>query len=333
VHGGPVDRDAVTYVAGHRGLAGSAIWRRLAAVGFRRLVGRSSPELDLRDRAATFRFVEATRPGCVVLAAARVGGILANSARPVEFLSDNLRIQLNVLDAALAVGVPRLLFLGSSCIYPRDAGQPIGEHALLTGPLEPTNEAYAVAKIAGIQHVQAVRRQHRLPWVSVMPANLYGPGDNFDPATAHVLPALLRRTHEAVRAGAPELVVWGTGTPRREFLHADDLARACLLVLDRYDEPVPVNVGTGTDVTIRELAETVAGVVGYRGRLVFDPAKPDGVPGKLLDVSRLAALGFRPEIGLAEGIRSTYAWYLRSLGRTGPGDRPGRPLTAAGVDG
>jgi GDP-L-fucose synthase len=338
--GGLVDRSAVTYVAGHRGLAGSAIWRRLRADGFSRLVGRDSADLDLRDRAATFRFFEAVRPGCVVAAAARVGGILANSTRPVEFLSDNLRIQTNVLDAALQVGVPRLLFLGSSCVYPKHAAQPIGEDALLTGPLEPTNEAYAIAKIAGILQVRAVRRQHRLSWISAMPTNLYGPGDDFDSATGHVLPALLARTHEAGRAGAATLTVWGTGRPRREFLHADDLARACALLLGRYDGDQPINVGTGVDVSIRELAEIIAGAVGYSGGLVFDPTKPDGTPRKVLDVSRLAALGFRPEIGLAEGVRSTYAWYL-GQGRLEPAGAPagpnrvpsGRPLTAARVDG
>jgi GDP-L-fucose synthase len=326
-----VDHTAPTYVAGHRGLAGSAVCRRLRAAGFTRLIGRSSAELDLRDRAATFAFFEATRPECVVLAAARVGGILANASRPVQFLSDNLRIQVNVLDAALAGGVPRLLFLGSSCIYPRDAVQPIAEDALLTGPLEPTNEAYAVAKIAGIQQVRAARRQYGMSWISAMPANLYGPGDSFDLETGHVLPALLRRMHEAALAEAPELPVWGTGAPRREFLHADDLASACLLLLDRYDDAEPVNVGVGADVTIRELAETVAGVVGYRGRLVFDPTRPDGVPRKLLDVSRLAALGFRAQIGLTEGIRATYRWYLEQLDRTGIPHT--RPLVATRVDG
>jgi GDP-L-fucose synthase len=326
-----VDRTAPTYVAGHRGLAGSAISRRLRAAGFTRLIARSSAALDLRDRAATLAFFDATRPRCVVLAAARVGGILANASRPVDFLSDNLRIQVNVLDAALAVGVPRLLFLGSSCIYPRDAAQPITEDALLAGRLEPTNEAYAIAKIAGILQVQAARRQHGMSWVSAMPSNLYGPGDNFDPATGHVLPALLRRTHEAALAGAPELVIWGTGTPRREFLHADDLAAACLLLLDRYDEAAPVNVGVGADVTIRKLAETVAAVVGYRGRLVFDPTRPDGVPRKLLDVSRLAALGFRAQVGLADGIRATYRWYLQQLDDSG--SSRSHSLTAAQVDG
>lgn len=316
MHGGNgtlVDPAAPTYVAGHRGLAGSAIWRRLSAAGFRRLIGRSSDELDLCDREATFAFFEDAKPECVVLAAARVGGILANSTEPVDFLSDNLRIQVNVLDAALAVGVPRLLFLGSSCIYPRAAEQPIREDALLTGPLEPTNEAYAVAKIAGIVHVQSARRQYGVSWISAMPTNLYGPGDDVDPETSHVLPGLLARMHEAKVTGEPALTVWGTGRPRREFLHADDLARACLLLLERYDSDPPVNVGVGADVTIRELAETIADVVGYRGELVFDPTRPDGTPRKLLDVSRLAGLGFRPSIGLRDGIRATYADYLSTV--------------------
>jgi len=309
-----VDRAARTYVAGHRGLVGSAVWRHLAAAGFTDLVGRTSAELDLRDRDATSAFFETVRPRTVVLAAARVGGILANATEPVDFLSDNLRIQLNVLDAALAVGVPRLLFLGSSCIYPRRAPQPIREDALLTGPLEPTNDAYAIAKIAGIVHVQAARRQHRVHWVSAMPTNLYGPGDSFDLRRSHVLPGLLRRISAAAAQSAPEVTVWGTGTPRREFLHVDDLARACLLLLDAYDSDEPVNVGTGTDVTIRELAETIARVVDFRGRLVFDPTKPDGTPRKLLDVSRLTALGFVPSIGLEDGIRSTYDWYRSTQG-------------------
>jgi GDP-L-fucose synthase len=304
-----VDRSARTYVAGHRGLAGSAVWRQLAGAGFTNLVGRTSAELDLRDRGPVFRFFEADRPRTVVLAAARVGGIAANAAEPVDFLSDNLRVQVNVLDAALATGVERLLFLGSSCIYPKLAAQPIREEALLSGPLEPTNDAYAIAKIAGVLHVQAARRQHGVHWVSAMPTNLYGPGDSFDPLRSHVLPGLLRRIALAAAEDAPEVVVWGTGTPRREFMHVDDLARACLLVLDAYDSPVPINIGTGEDVTIRELAETIARVVGYRGRLVFDPSRPDGTPRKLLDVSRLSALGFRPAVGLEDGIRATYAWW------------------------
>lgn len=315
VHGGqglPVDRHAPTYVAGHRGLVGSAIWRHLDSSGFTRLIGRTSDELDLRDRASTFAFFAEERPRTVVLAAARVGGIAANSAEPVDFLSDNLRIQVNVLDAALVTGVERLLFLGSSCIYPKHAPQPIREDALLTGPLEPTNDAYAIAKIAGILQVQAARRQHGVRWISAMPTNLYGPHDNFDPERSHVLPGLLRRFAEAAERDDDEVVVWGTGTPRREFLHVDDLARACLLLLERYDAPEPINVGTGTDVTIRSLAETIAEVVGFRGRIVFDPSRPDGTPRKQLDVSRLAALGFTPSITLADGIRSTYEWYRES---------------------
>jgi GDP-L-fucose synthase len=327
VHGGRgagADREAVTYVAGHRGLAGSAIWRRLRTDGFTGLVGRASAELDLRDRADTFAFFRAVRPRCVVLAAARVGGILANASRPVDFLSDNLRIQTNVLDAALDVRVPRLFFLGSSCVYPKHAGQPIVEDALLTGPLEPTNEAYAIAKIAGLLQVQAVRRQYGLSWISAMPTNLYGPGDNFDPDSGHVLPALLARAHAARESSAPALAVWGSGRPRREFLHSDDLGRACLVLLDRYDDDAPINVGTGVDVAIRDLAEIVAGVVGYSGELAFDATKPDGTPRKVLDVSRQTALGFRPVVGLAAGIRSTYDWY-----RTSTQSARTRPLAAA----
>jgi len=310
----PLPRDATVYVAGHRGLVGSAVWRHLEGQGFSRLVGRRSAELDLRDRPAVDAFFDAERPDYVVLAAARVGGILANSTYPADFLSDNLRIQVNVLDAAARTGVRRLLFLGSSCIYPRLAEQPIREEALLTGPLEPTNDAYAIAKIAGILHVQALRRQHGVSFVSAMPTNLYGPGDNFDPAASHVLPALVRRLSEAAESGADEVVLWGTGTPRREFLHTDDVAAACLLLLERYDGPEPVNVGTGIDVTIRELAETVADVVGYRGRFVQDTSKPDGTPRKVLDVSRLRSLGWEPRVDLREGIASTYAWYREHLG-------------------
>jgi GDP-L-fucose synthase len=309
-----VDRAARTYVAGHRGLAGSAVWRQLAGAGFTDLIGRTSAELDLRDREPVFAFFRANRPRTVVLAAARVGGIGANTAEPVDFLSDNLRIQVNVLDAALATGVERLLFLGSSCIYPKLAPQPIREESLLTGALEPTNDAYAIAKITGVLHVRAARRQHGVHWVSAMPTNLYGPGDSFDPLRSHVLPGLLRRIALAAAENAPDVVVWGTGTPRREFLHVDDLARACLLVLDRYDDPEPINIGGGAEVTIRELAETISRVVGYRGRLVFDRSKPDGTPRKLLDASRLAALGFAPAVGLEDGIRSTYAWWCTSAG-------------------
>jgi GDP-L-fucose synthase len=305
-----LDRTARVYVAGHRGLVGSAIWRRLEAAGFTDLVGASSSELDLRDREATFAFFAEHRPQVVIDAAAKVGGILANRDHPTEFLSDNLRIQVNVMDAALEVRAPRLLFLGSSCIYPKFAAQPIRESSLLTGELEPTNDAYAIAKIAGIMQVQAVRRQYGLRWISAMPTNLYGPNDNFDLTSSHVLPALVRRFHDAKLAGADEVVLWGTGTPRREFLHVDDLADACLHLLEHYDEPDPINVGVGTDVTIRQLAETIARVVGYTGALGNDPSKPDGTPRKLLDVSRLDALGWKPSVDLEDGVASVYAWYL-----------------------
>jgi GDP-L-fucose synthase len=244
-----------------------------------------------------------------VLAAAKVGGIMANATYPADFLSDNLRIQLNVLDAAQAVGVERLLFLGSSCIYPKFAPQPISEDSLLTGPLEPTNDAYAIAKIAGVLHIQAMRRQHGVRWISAMPTNLYGPGDNFDPQTSHVLAALIRRFHEAKVTGAPSVTLWGTGTPRREFLHVDDLARACELLLESYDDPAPINVGVGEDLTIAELGDLVAGIAGYTGKVLFDPSKPDGTPRKLLDVRRINELGFKPEIGLEQGIAATYEWY------------------------
>jgi GDP-L-fucose synthase len=303
----------VVYVAGHRGLVGGAIWRHLVARGHTRLVGRSSAELDLRDREAVDEFFDRERPQYVVLAAAKVGGILANDTWPADFLSDNLRIQLNVLDAATRVGVERLLFLGSSCIYPKLAPQPIHEESLLTGPLEPTNEAYAIAKIAGVMQVQALRRQHGVSFISAMPTNLYGPGDNFDLASSHVLPALLRKFHEAKSSGAAEVTVWGTGTPLREFLHVDDLARACVLLLERYDAPEPINIGVGADVSIRALADLVARVVGFEGRIRFDETKPDGTPRKVLDVSRINALGWKPEIELSEGIASTYEWYLGNL--------------------
>jgi len=304
-----LDRDARFYVAGHRGLVGSAIWRRLEAEGFTDLVGRSSAELDLKDRDAVFAFFAETTPRYVVLAAAKVGGILANSTYPVDFLSDNLRIQVNVLDAALKYGVERLLFLGSSCIYPRLAPQPIREDTLLTGHLEPTNDAYAIAKIAGILQIQAIRRQYGLPWISAMPTNLYGPGDNFSPKGSHVLPALIRRYDEAAQSGAASVTNWGTGTPRREFLHVDDMAEACLHLLEHYDGPDQVNVGTGSDVTIREIAETIARVVGFTGTTEWDTDKPDGTPQKLLDVSKLAQAGWTAKIGLEDGLRSTVDWY------------------------
>ena len=306
----PLPRDARVYVAGHRGLVGSAIWRHLTALGFTSLVGRTSTELDLRDRAAVDAFFATERPEYVVVAAAKVGGIVANSTYPAEFLSDNLRIQLNVLDAANATGVRRLLFLGSSCIYPKHAPQPIPESALLTGPLEPTNDAYAIAKIAGVLHVQALRREYGASFVSAMPTNLYGPGDNFDLESSHVLPALIRRMHAARASGAPAVTLWGTGSPRREFLHVDDLARACVHLLEHYDEPEPINVGVGADIAIRDLAALVAEIVGYEGAIEWDTSRPDGTPRKLLDVSRMLALGWEAAIPLRDGIAATYEWYL-----------------------
>ncbi|MCX7521035.1 GDP-L-fucose synthase [Microbacterium sp. STN6] len=309
----PLDRSARVYVAGHRGLVGGAIWRRLEAEGFTDLVGASSAELDLRDRRATFDFLGSVRPKVVIDAAARVGGIVANSRFPADFLSDNLQIQVNLMDAANSVDVDRLLFLGSSCIYPKLAAQPITEASLLTGVLEPTNEAYAIAKIAGVLQVQAFRRQFGRRWISAMPTNLYGPGDNFHPEHSHVLPALIRRLHDAKEAGTPEIVIWGSGEPLREFLHVNDLAAASVFLLDNYDSDEIINVGVGRDIPIRELAELVAGIIGYTGRLVQDPSKPDGTPRKLLDVSRLEGLGWSAETRLDEGIRDTYDWYLRHL--------------------
>jgi GDP-L-fucose synthase len=306
---GELDRKAPIYVAGHRGLVGSAIVRRLQATGFENIIGTTSAELDLRDRDPVFEFLGSAKPRYVVLAAAKVGGILANNTFPVEFLSDNLRIQLNVLDGARSIGVERLLFLGSSCIYPKLAEQPIREESLLCGPLEPTNDAYAIAKIAGIMHVQAVRREFGLPWISAMPTNLYGPNDNFSPNGSHVLPALIRRYDEAAAAGAESVTNWGTGSPRREFLHVDDMADACLHLLEHYDGPEQVNVGSGTDVTIKELADVVSDAVGYAGETRWDTSKPDGTPQKLLDVSKLANLGWTSKIGLREGIESAVEWY------------------------
>ena len=305
--------NAKIYVAGHRGLAGSAIWRELTRQGYTNLLGATSAELDLRNRDATFSFLEAHRPQVIVDAAARVGGIHANNTFPADFLSENLHIQLNIMDAANAFDIDRLLFLGSSCIYPKFAEQPIKEDSLLTGALEPTNDAYAIAKIAGIMQVQASRRQYGRRWISAMPTNLYGPGDNFHPENSHVLPALMRRFHEAKLSGAGSVVLWGTGTPRREFLHVDDLAKACVFLLNNYDSPDTINVGCGTDVTIRELAENIASVVGYSGTIVQDTSKPDGTPRKLLDISRLKNLGWVPQIDLNDGLAQTYEWYLEHI--------------------
>jgi GDP-L-fucose synthase len=307
----PLDRSAPIYVAGHRGLVGSAIWRHLHDEGFSDVIGRSSTELDLRDRRAVFAFFAERPISTVILAAARVGGILANNTYPLDFLSDNVRIQVNVLDAAREYGVRRLLFLGSSCIYPKFAPQPIKEEYLLTGPLEPTNDAYAIAKITGIMQVQAVRRQYGLPWISAMPTNLYGPGDNFATAGSHVLPALIRRFESARLAGDPVVTNWGTGTPRRELLHVDDLARACVHLLENYDGPGQLNVGTGEDATIAEISEMVAQVIGYEGRIEWDTSKPDGTPRKLLDINKIKATGWSPRIGLRAGIADTVGWYRR----------------------
>lgn len=298
------------FIAGHRGLAGGAILRELQAQQYTNLLTRTRAELDLTDREGVRRFFAEARPGVVVVAAAKVGGIKANNDFPVEFLLENLKIQNNLIEAARDFGARKLLFLGSSCIYPKFAPQPIPESALLTGALEPTNDAYAIAKIAGIKLCQAYAKEYRANFISAMPTNLYGPGDNFDLQTSHVLPALLRKVHEAKQGNSPEVVVWGTGTPRREFLHVDDLAAACRFLLEHYDSPEVINVGYGEDVSIRELAETICDVVGYKGRLVFDETKPDGTPRKLLDVSRLKSLGWAPAIPLREGIRKTYDWYL-----------------------
>lgn len=305
-----LDRDSVVYIAGHRGLVGGAIWREFESQGFTNLIGRSSTELDLTHRDEVFNFMNEVKPDVIIDAAARVGGILANNTYPADFLSENLQIQVNLMDAANDVGVERLLFLGSSCIYPKFAVQPIKESSLLTGALEPTNDAYAIAKIAGIMQVQATRRQFGHPWISAMPTNLYGPGDNFHPQNSHVLPALIQRFHDAKVHDAPAVTLWGTGTPRREFLFVDDLARACLFLLENYDSPETINVGVGEDISIRELADLIASVVGYEGKIELDETKPDGTPRKLLDVSRLTSLGWSPQVSLVEGITSTYSWFL-----------------------
>ncbi|SHN36538.1 GDP-L-fucose synthase family protein [Cryptosporangium aurantiacum] len=306
----PVPRDARVYIAGHGGLVGSALWRHFESVGFTNLVGRRSKELDLRDRESVRAFFDEVRPDYVIDAAAKVGGIFANSTYPAEFLSDNLRIQTNLLDAAHEFGVERFLFLGSSCIYPKFAPQPIREDSLLTGPLEETNDAYAIAKISGVMQVQAIRRQYGRNYISAMPTNLYGPGDNFEIPGAHVMPMVMRRMHEAVAAGDTTFTIYGTGTPRREFLHTDDLARACLTLLERYDNPAPINIGVGEDVTIDELVQMIADVVGYTGEFTHDTSKPDGTPRKVLDVSRIKALGWEPTVELCDGIRSVYEWFL-----------------------
>ena len=307
----PIPKETSIYIAGHNGLAGSAIWRRLITEGYTNLYGLSSKELDLRERDSVRDFFKKTKPEIVIDAAAKVGGIHANSTYPADFLSDNLRIQTNLIDAANEFDVSKFLFLGSSCIYPRLAEQPIKETSLLTGLLEPTNDAYAIAKIAGIMQIQASRRQYGRSWISAMPTNLYGPGDNFHPQNSHVLPALMRRIHEAKLTNQSEVVIWGTGTPLREFIHVDDLASACVFLLNNYDDPLPINIGVGKDISIHNLAQLVAKVVGYEGLLTQDSSKPDGTPRKLLDNSLLRSLGWVPTIDLESGLKSTYEWFLK----------------------
>ncbi len=308
-----MNKDSKIFIAGHRGMAGSAVVRCLQAKGYHHLMVRTRAELNLLDAAAVKAFFDAERPDIVVDAAARVGGIIANFEKPVEFLVENLTIQNNVICAAADYGVHKLLFLGSSCIYPKLAPQPISESSLLTGALEPTNDAYAIAKIAGIRLCKAYAQEYGKNFISAMPTNLYGPNDNFDLHTSHVLPALIRKVHEAKLAGSPEVPIWGTGSPRREFLHVDDLADACVFLLENYNSPEIINIGCGEDVTIRELALTVCEVVGYQGELAFDSSKPDGTPRKLLDMQKLFALGWKPKIPLREGIRNAYEWFLGSV--------------------
>jgi GDP-L-fucose synthase len=298
------------YVAGHRGLVGSAIVRAIEAEGKHTWVGQSRSELDLLDRKAVFEYLAGANPDAVVIAAARVGGIHANDTYPVQFLTENLQIESNLMDAAHAAGIPRLLFLGSSCVYPKLAQQPIKEEYLLTGELEKTNEAYALAKISGLKLVQAYRKQYGHKWISAMPTNMYGPGDNFDLENSHVLPALIRKFHDAKVQGKPSVTLWGTGSPKREFLHSDDLGRACVFLIENYDDEVAINVGVGEDVSIKELAELIQGIVGFEGEIDWDSSKPDGTPRKLLDVSRLEALGWKPTIALEQGIKSTYEWFV-----------------------
>ena len=305
-----MDKGAKIYVAGHRGLVGSALLRELQAGGFGNLVLRTSSQLDLRDQGATAAFFRQERPDYVLLAAAKVGGIVANQSYPAQFIYDNLMIQANVIHASYLCGVTKLLLLGSSCIYPRLAAQPIREEALLSGPLEPTNEPYAIAKIAGIKLCQSYNRQYGTRFICAMPTNLYGPNDNFDLASSHVLPALLRKFHEAARDGAPSVTVWGSGTPYREFVHVDDVAQASLFLMERYEGWDPVNVGSGEELSIAELARRVAAVVGFRGEIRFDTSRPDGTPRKLCDVSKIHQLGWRHRITLDQGLRETYAWYL-----------------------
>ena len=297
------------YVAGHRGLVGSAIIRAIEAEGKHTWIGRTRSELDLLDRKAVFEFLATEKPDAVVIAAAKVGGIHANETYPVEFLTENLQIEANLMDGAHAAKIEKLLFLGSSCVYPKMAQQPIKEEYLLTVDLEKTNEAYALAKISGLKLVQAYRKQYGHKWISAMPTNMYGPGDNFDLENSHVLPALIRKFHDAKTQRSASVNLWGTGSPKREFLHSDDLGSACIFLLENYDDDVAINVGVGEDIAIKDLAELIKGVVGFEGEIEWDSSKPDGTPRKLLDVSRIESLGWKATISLEDGIRSTYAWF------------------------
>jgi GDP-L-fucose synthase len=303
------------YVAGHRGLVGSAIVREIEASGNHNWIGKTHSELDLLDRKAVFDYVANSKPDAIIIAAAKVGGIHANNTFPVQFLTENLQIETNLMDAAHAAGISRLLFLGSSCVYPKLAQQPIKEEYLLTGELEKTNEAYALAKISGLKLVQAYRSQYGHKWISAMPTNMYGPGDNFDLENSHVLPALIRRFHDAKTRGDDKVTLWGSGSPLREFLHANDLASACIFLLENYDDEIAVNVGSGKDISIRELAALIKEIVRFEGTIDWDSLRPDGTPRKLLDVSRINALGWKPEIELEEGIRSTYDWFIANFQR------------------
>jgi GDP-L-fucose synthase len=303
------------YIAGHRGLVGSAIWRELERAGYSNLIGRTHAELDLLDTNAVTQFYTQAKPEFVFVAAAKVGGILANDTKPAQFLYENLQIQNNLIHGAYQAGVKKLLFLGSSCIYPKLAPQPLKEEYLLTGPLEPTNEWYAIAKIAGIKLCQAYRRQYGCDFISAMPTNMYGPNDNYDLQSSHVLPALIRKFHEAKAAGKSEVICWGTGAPLREFLYADDLARACVFLMQHYSAEQLINVGYGSDLSIRELAETVKRIIGFTGNIVWDTAKPDGTPKKLMDSSRLFALGWKPQVNLEQGIRLAYEDFLKRYGK------------------
>ena len=307
------DKQLNIFVAGHKGLVGSAIVRQIESVGVHTWIGATRDQLDLCDRSAVFDYMGEHKPDGVIIAAAKVGGIVANRDFPVEFLSENVQVQTNLMDAAHKFDVENLVFLGSSCIYPKFAQQPINEEAMLTGPLEETNEAYAIAKIAGVKLVQAYRKEFGRAWTSAMPTNLYGPGDNFDPQSSHVLPALLRKFHEASLSGAESVTLWGSGTPRREFLHVDDLAKAVLFLLQGYDEATAINVGTGIDLEIRELASRIAQVTDYQGQVKWDTSKPDGTPQKLLDVTRINNLGWTSEIALDQGLKMTYEWFVDAL--------------------